>query len=273
MARVGSTPFALPEFRGASRQLVLVNLVTYFALLVLGWMAPQMTNTIVRELAFVPSIFLHGAIWQPLTYSFIHPTSIVGILFELLSLWFLVSFLEAYRGASWVINLYAVSVLGTAIAAAAIYEVAHLLNQPVAAPLISGCFGGIFGLLIAIGVLFGDVEFMMFFVINIKAKYLAVIYALIAFAMLFSQSWLYAVAQLGGALAGLAFIQFAPKRGLNFAASEWFYGLRNSYYRWKRRRAGRKFEVYMKKQGRTIRLDNQGRPVHDDDPSDRSRWN
>jgi hypothetical protein len=48
--------------------------------------------------------------------------------------------------------------------------------------------------------------------------------------------------------------------------------MRNGYYRWKRRRAGRKFEVYMKKQGRTVRLDNRGRPI-DDDPNDRSRWN
>ncbi len=50
------------------------------------------------------------------------------------------------------------------------------------------------------------------------------------------------------------------------------FGLRNNYYRWKRRRAGRKFEVYMRKQGRDIRLDNRGRPI-EDDPNDRSRWN
>ena len=32
--------------------------------------------------------------------------------------------------------------------------------------------------------------------------------------------------------------------------SEGYYGLRNAYYRWKRRRAGRKFEVYMRDRGR-----------------------
>ena len=30
-----------------------------------------------------------------------------------------------------------------------------------------GCFGGIFGLLVAIGVLYGDMEFVLFFAIGI----------------------------------------------------------------------------------------------------------
>lgn len=272
MARIGATPFAFPEFRGATRRLVLANLGAYFALLVLGLASPPFAGEITRWFAFVPDFFLHGWIWQPLTYSFIH-LGMLGTLFELLSLWFLVSFLENYRNTNWVIGLYAASVLGTALTAAVIYEVSDRLNLPMGNSAITGCFGGIFGLLVAIGVLFGDTEFLMFFVIGIKAKYLAAIYALIAFAMLFGQSRLYAFAQLGGAVAGLIFIRFAPRRGVGFAASEWMYGLRNGYYRWKRRRAGRKFEIYMKKQGRTVRLDNRGRPIHDDDVNDRSRWN
>ena len=40
----------------------------------------------------------------------------------------------------------------------------------------------------------------------------------------------------------------------------------------KRRRAARKFEVYMRRQGRTIHLDGYGRPI-DDDPDDKKRWN
>jgi hypothetical protein len=127
-------------------------------------------------------------------------------------------------------------------------------------------------MLIAIGVLYGDTQFLLFFAIGIKARYLAAIYALITFAMLFGPSRMNAFAQLGGALAGLIYIKMAPRRGMSFAMSETWYGLRNQYYRWKRRRAGRKFEVYMRKQGRTVRFDNQGRPI-DDDPNDRSRWN
>jgi hypothetical protein len=90
--------------------------------------------------------------------------------------------------------------------------------------------------------------------------------------MLFGQQRMYAFAQLGGALAGLLFIRFAPRRGVSFAFSEQWYGLRNRYFRWKRRRAARKFEVYMRSQGRTVRFDGQGRQI-DEDADDKKRWN
>ena len=118
--------------------------------------------------------FLHGYLWQPFTYSFVHP-GLLGTLFELLSLWFLAGFLEGFHNSNWVTSLYAVSVLGTAAAALALYVVAgtlapSLLGSPF--PLY-GCFGGIFGLLAAIGLLYGDVQFMLFpLPIGIKARYL-----------------------------------------------------------------------------------------------------
>jgi hypothetical protein len=107
---------------------------------------------------------------------------------------------------------------------------------------------------------------------GIKARYLAVIYAIISIAMLFGEQRLYAFAELGGALGGLLWARMAPRRGVNFMMSESWYGLRNRYYRWKRRRAARKFEVYMKRQGRTVRFDGQGRLI-DEDRDDKKRWN
>jgi hypothetical protein len=116
------------------------------------------------------------------------------------------------------------------------------------------------------------VQFLLFFTIGIKARYMAAIYALISIAMLFGEQRMYAFAQLGGALGGLLYIRLAPRRGVGFVFSENWYGLRNRYYRWKRRRAARKFEVYMRSQGRTVRFDGQGRPL-EDDPDDKKRWN
>jgi hypothetical protein len=60
---------------------------------------------------------------------------------------------------------------------------------------------------------------------------------------------------------------------VHFAFSEKWYAVRNRYYRWKRRRAARKFEVYMRKQGRTVRFDGRGRQIDDDDQDDKKRWN
>jgi membrane associated rhomboid family serine protease len=272
MPRIGASPFAFPDFSGATRRLVLWNLFAFFALALTGLAFPALAMELRFGLQFAPSAFLHGAFWQPFTYSFIHP-DLIGTLFELLSLWFIAGFLEAYHNSTWITGLYAASVLGTAAAAAAIFAGSGTLGYSVAQIPLYGCMGGIFGMLVAIGALYGDVEFLLFFTIGIKARYLVAIYALVTIAMLFSQQRMYAFAQLGGALAGLLYIRLAPRRGVHFAFSEKWYAVRNRYYRWKRRRAARKFEVYMRKQGRTVRFDGRGRQIDDDDQDDKKRWN
>jgi membrane associated rhomboid family serine protease len=272
MPRIGASPFAFPDFHGATRRLVLWNLIAYFALLLAQLALPHPAIPLSFRFAFIPTAFLHGALWQPFTYSFVH-LGLVATLFELLSLWFLAGFLENAHSPSWVTGLYAASVLGTAAAATAIYAASHTLGFAVTQIPLTGCMGGIFGLLVAIGALYGDVQFMMFpLPIGIKARYLVAVYALVSIAMLFGQQRIYAFAQLGGALAGLLYIRLAPRRGVSFAFSEQWYALRNRYYRWKRRRAARKFEVYMRSQGRTVHLDGYGRPI-DKDPDDKKRWN
>jgi len=272
MPRSGASSISFPAFRGTTRRLILANLFAYFALLLTRVASRSAAEWIAGVFVFFPGVFLHGALWQPFTYSFIHQ-GILGTALELLSLWFLAGFLEPMHNSSWVAGLYASSVLGTAIAAAAIYGVSSTLGFSLPLIPLYGCFGGIFGLLVAFGVLYGDMEFMLFpLPIGIKARYLAVIYALIAVAMMFGEQRMYAFAQLGGGLAGMLFIRLAPRRGISFAFSEQWYGIRNRYYRWKRRRAARKFEVYMRSQGRTVRFDGSGKQI-DEDPNDKKRWN
>jgi membrane associated rhomboid family serine protease len=270
MPRIGSSPFSFPEFRGATRRLVFLNLFAFFALLLAQFAFPAYAVLLASQLSFVPVAFLHGALWQPFTYSFIH-LSLIGTLFELLSLWFLAGFLENMHSPSWVTGLYTASVLGTAAAAAALYAVSGTLGFGLVQIPLYGCLGGIFGLLVAIGALYGDFEFLLFFTIGIKARYLVAIYAFTSIAMLFGEQRMYAFAQLGGALAGLLFIRMAPRRGVSFVFSETWFTLRNRYYRWKRRRASRKFEVYMRSQGRNVRVDGYGRPLDKDD--DKKHWN
>ena len=272
MPRSGSSPLAFPDFKGATRRLILINLATYFTLLLANLATPSAAK-IAGLLVFDPFSFMHGALWQPFTCSFVH-IGIVGTLFELLSLWFLAGFLENFHDANWVTSLYAISVLGTAAAALVLYLVAKTLAPSLLENVnpLYGCFGGIFGLLVAIGILYGDTQFLLFFVIGIKARYMVIVYALVAVAMLFGQERMYAFAQLGGALAGIAFVRMAPRRGMSFMLSESWFGLRNRYYRWKRRRAARKFEVYMRSQGRTVKFDGQGNRI-DEDADDKKRWN
>ena len=243
MPRISSSVLGFPEFRGFTRALILWNLIAYFALLILGAISRGLYDFAVVHLALMPALVLHhGWIWQIGTYWIIHQ-GILATAFELLSIWFLAAFLESTHGSRWVAEIFFISVFGAALVALAIAAVFPSVEMP-----LYGCYGGIFGLLIVFGVLYADMEFMMFpLPFMIKAKYLVAVYMLIALAMLFSAEKAFAFSQLGGALAAWLYIKFAPRRGFATASSESWFGLRNRYYRWKRRRAARKFEVYMRK--------------------------
>lgn len=266
MPRYGGV-LTFPDFRGFTRALILWNLAAYFVLLLMGVASGQAAITLEQYMALVPPAFLHGWIWQIVTYSFVH-VGILSTALELLSLWFLGSFLESSHGTRWLVEIYFVSVIGAGIAAVALF-----LAMPASAVALTGCYGGVFGLLIAFGVLYGDMQFMMFpLPMMIKAKYLVGVYMLISLAMLFSAQRVFAFSELGGALFGFLYIKFAPRRGFAFAGGERWFGWRNDYYRWKRRRAARKFEVYMRKQNREVRFDNDGKYIDPDkDPNDR-KW-
>ena len=278
MPSYGSSPFAFPEFRGATRFLVVVNLAAYFLLLIFMTAIPA-TRELASSLVLFPADLLHGALWQPFTYSLIH-SGLTATLFDLLSLWFLAGFLENFHGSRWVLWLYALSVLGTAVTVTLLYLVFESAHLGMAAMPLAGCMGGVFGLLTAIGALYGDMEFLLFFTIGMKARYMVTVYLLVALAMsFFAGQRLYAFAQMGGALAGYLYARMAPRHGRRAsgpspkqAVSEAWYGMRNRYYRWKRRQAAKKFEVYMKNQGRTVRFDGHGNRL-DEDPDDRERWN
>ena len=274
MPRFGSAQFAFPEFSGATRRLILWNLAAYFVLLLATTARLDGLVRLIAHLALRPELVFAGEIWQPLTYSLVHP-ALMGTLFELLSLWFLAGFLEPMHGSRWLTGLYAASVLGAAVTAILIFVIGWKLGSPQPLVTLYGCMGGIFGLLTAIAVLHGETQFQLMFLIGIKAKYLAIIYTLIALAETFGEQRIYAFAQLGGALAAILYVRKAPRRGFGFAFSESLYGLRNRYFRWKRRRAAGKFQVYMKKQGRTVRFDGQGRLLDEDSENhdDKKRWN
>ena len=273
MARIGSSQLAFPEFRGATRRIVLANLIAFFLLLIAGFVFRDQFQFILGRLVFSPYDFLHGRIWEPLTYSFVH-VGILSTFFDLLSLWFLAGFLEmqGHRSA-WLMGLYITAILASAASALVLYGVFTVIGYHPSEWPLSGTFGAIFAMLAVIGIRYGETQFLLFpLPIGIKAKYLAIIYTLVAIAMLFTSEGPYAFAQLGGGLSGLIWLNRAPSRGVGFTFSEKWYGLRNRYYRWKRRRAARKFEVYMKSQGRTVRFDGQGRQI-DDDANDKKRWN
>ncbi len=268
MPRSGPISLSLPAFTGVTRKLVLANVAVFFTLGLLHWLAPGIAYLLRSHLLLEPAAVAHGEIWQPATYAFVDE-GLLSVLFAMLTLWFIGSLLESSLGSRWLLELYAASVVGGALIASAL-TFTHILGlRPDIVAI--GAWGGIFGLMIAIAMLFGDQEFLFWFLLRIKAKYMVAIYILIAIALLLKQADTFgALVQLSGAFCGFLYVKFAPRRGLAFGLSERYFGVRNGYYRWKRRRAARKFEVYMRKQNREVHFDKDGRYVDPDEAKRRS---
>ncbi|WP_263366752.1 rhomboid family intramembrane serine protease [Edaphobacter bradus] len=273
MPRSSPTTLSLPPFSGATRRLVLLNVGVFFALAIVAWVSSSIGSMLLRHLILEPLAVVHGEVWQLATYSVIDQ-GILSIVFSMLTLWFTGALLEGAYGSRWLAELYWSSVIGGAAIATAV-SFTHIFGMR--PDVVAGsAWTGVFGLLVAIAMLFGDQEFYLWFLIRVKAKYLVAIYILIAVATLLKQANSFgALMQLSGGFCGFLFVRFAPRRGFAFGVSERFFGIRNGYYRWKRRRAARKFEVYMRKQNREVHFDKDGRYVDPDelrrDPNDK-RW-
>ena len=271
MPRTGPTTLSLPPFEGATRKLILWNVVPFFAFVVLGMIAPAQTGAVASHLMLIPAAAARGQVWQVLTYAFM-PLGVLSMVFAMLTLWICGSMLESERGSRWLYELYFTSVVGGAVLATAI-SFTRLFRLDPRLDVGSGCYAGIFGLLMGIAMYFGDQEFLLFFLIRVKAKYMVAIYILIELATLLTGANRFdALVQLAGGLCGYLFLRYAGRRGFGALLSERYYAVRNEYYRAKRRKAAKKFEVYMGKQGREVHFDKNGKYIDPDkDPNDK-RW-
>src|SRR5579871_5232282 len=208
-----------------------------------------------------------GFVWQIVTYSFLH-AGFGHWFFNMIALWMFGAAIENAWGSRRFLELYFIGILGAAVTTVA-FSYAHVLSDQTRATV--GASGGVFAILLAFGILFADNEIMMFpFPFLIKAKYFIGILIVItlAFAMTGGGNVAY-IAHLGGLFFGYLYIRRGPKKALvNMNVSERYYGIRNSYYRWKRRRAAKKFEVYMRKtENRQVHFDEHGNYIPPDDDS------
>jgi len=261
---------SLPPFTKAVKWLVIINAVVFLFLTLLKVANRDVGEGISIILSLIPRDVMHGWIWQLVTYSFLH-VGLFHILFNMLALWMFGAQLEMDWGWKKFTEFYFFCVVGAALTTIAVAYTGVGGVSPGSGTV--GASGGVLGILMAFGVLYANQEIMLFPIpISIRAKYFV---AGLVFIELISainaadptqrgDSVAY-VAHLGGLLFGFLYVKFAPKRGLGFGASEQYFGLRNSYYRWKRRRAAKKFEVYMRQHDRTVKFDQHGNYIPPDD--------
>jgi membrane associated rhomboid family serine protease len=213
-----------------------------------------------------PVDVVHGQIWQLVTYSVLH-ANVLHLLGNMIGLWMFGSAIESAWGTRRFLELYWLGVVGAALTTVAL-SYSHVLGDPTKQTI--GASGGVFAILIGFGMLFGENEIMLIpFPFLIKAKYFIGILIVVELALSMSGGGNVAyVAHLGGLLFGWLYVRRGPKPALvNVGFAERYYGMRNSYYRWKRRRAAKKFEVYMSKHDRQVHFDEHGNYIPpDDDP-------
>jgi membrane associated rhomboid family serine protease len=256
---------SLPPFTKAVSWLIGINTSVFLLVLLLDVFRIPFGAILRDYFSLIPiQVVQHGWIWQLLTYGVIH--------FEfwhwfgnMLGLWMFGAAIEQQWGSRRFLELFSLGVFGAALTTVAL-SYSHLLGNPYRPTI--GASGGVFAILIAFGMLFGDNEIMMIpFPFTIKAKYFVgiLIVVTLAFAMGGGGNVAY-VAHLGGLLFGYLYVRRGPKAALvNVGFSERYYGVRNSYYRWKRRRAAKKFEVYMRQHDRDVHFDEHGNYIPPDD--------
>ena len=266
MRRTGEPmTLSLPPFTKGVTWLIGINTAVFLLMGLMSMARVQLGSYLEYYCALVPAdVVQHVFLWQLLTYSFIH-SGFAHWFWNMIGLWMFGSAVEASWGTRRFFELYFIGVIGAAITTIAL-AYSHILGHPGTATV--GASGGIFAILIAFGILFAENEIMMIpFPISIKAKYFVgiLIVATLALAIGGGGNVAY-VAHLGGLLFGWLYVRRGPKPALidaNF--SERYYGIRNSYYRWKRRRAAKKFEVYMRQHDRDVHFDEHGNYIPPDD--------
>src|SRR5579859_65948 len=246
-----SVTLSLPPFTRAIKTLIGINAGIYLFMVLLGALRHQEINVwLFNTFALTSRDVVHGHIYQLVTYGFLHG-GFLHLLFNMLMLWMFGSMLETTWGSRRFWEFYLVGIIGAALGTVALaYTVGSIVHLTPLTPTI-GASGGIYAILMACGMLFGNQEVYMFpLPVAIRMKYLVGILAFIALVSALGSAGDTAnVAHLSGLIFGYLYVRFVPRRGLTFVFSEAGYGFRNRMHRWKLNRSKKKFQVYMKKHG------------------------
>lgn len=229
MARYPSTvsySFGPGGITPAVKILVIANVVVFFLNLIVG-------DVMTIRLGLSPQdVFTRFALWQPLTYMFLHG-SVSHVLFNMLALWMFGTELERTWGTRFFTKYYLV----TGIGAAATTLLMALFMDAIYYSNTIGASGAIYGILIAYAMYFPH-RTIYYIIFPMPAR----VYVLIAgaLALMFSMSgggggiahW----AHLGGLVVGYLYLKSLRSRPMD--------ELKYRYLRWKMGRARSKFDVY-----------------------------
>lgn len=232
-----------PGFRGAVKWLIIINI----AIFTLQWFSPGLNQYLIYYGAVTPALVVkRGMIWQLATYLFLHGGP-GHVLFNMLALWMFGTELESTWGTRRFLQFYFFSGIGAGVC---VVILDYLFSNPLIPTL--GASGAIYGILLAWAVLWPDRIILFSFLFPIKVKYFVLIFGALAFYNSFGpNTGVSEVAHLGGMLFGYIFLKLPASGRRSYGKRFDPIGtMRSRYQAWKLARAKKKFQVYLKKQGR-----------------------
>ena len=259
----GDMSIGFPPFRGAVRAVVLVNAAIYLAILLALSFAAPLGQAIVTLGSLSPEGIRHGLLWQFVTYGFIHVDPLQFVL-TMLGIYFIGNAVEERIGARRFLRLYVFSIVGSGILGF-LLSLTGVVAQGTA--FTSGVAAN--ALLMVFYLLYRNAPIVLFpLPIPIPVKYIVMFTAAVEAAyLLLSHFNLFYFVLLFGLGTGYLLHRMASRRSLGVVVKEPWYNLRGAYYRWKRRRAAKQFEVYMREHGGGTYVD----PLAEDhDPRDKA---
>lgn len=252
-----------PPLRGAVRQIILASAAIYVFILLTWAFARPVSQALLDRGILDPGQVRAGAIWQLVSYAFIYLDPIQFVL-SLLGIYFLGWAVEERIGYGRFYGLFFGSTILAGIAGCALSAVPGHLAHGVA----SSCGAAANAILMVFYLFNRGAPIMLFPIpIQIPVKWIVLFTAGIeaAYLLLSGFALFYWVLLLGLGAGYVWYALFLTTRRSTTGISEKYFSLRNSYYRWKRRRAARKFEVYMRDHNRTVSFDEHGNYIPPED--------
>jgi membrane associated rhomboid family serine protease len=222
-------------------------IIANVALFVVTFFAPSLVGAFGLRPA---DLFGQLAVWQPVTYMFVHGGT-GHILFNMLTLWMFGVELERIWGTVYFTKFYFVSGLGAGFTQVLLGVLPFGFADQFYYPVTVGASGAIYGVLLAYALYFPHRPILMFFVFPVMAKYFVMILGGLALLLSFGGgSGVAHTAHLGGLAAGYLYL-----KGMTRTRVRLLDELRYRWIRWRIDRARRRFDVYQG--GRSRRSDRQ----------------
>jgi len=163
-------------------------------------------NYINKLFGFIPSLAIgRFMIWQFLTAIFLHST-IIHLIFNMFGLYMFGGALEKIWGGKAFLGYYLLCGVGGTVLTYLMYLINITPNA-----IYIGASASVYGLLGAFSVTYANQTILLFFVIPLRAKYLAVIFGIIELISLFHKDGISHFGHLGGLFSGLLFLSLKKR--------------------------------------------------------------